>query len=64
MHLFKEAFGETYSYYPNDNLETVRDVLGRKTEYQYNGTNDLTVILEPNGVKTANSYDHHNLKNP
>lgn len=62
LQLFREEFGEEYTYDTSGNVAKVRDALGQTTTYTYNYRNDLTEALQPTNVKTVNAYDnYHNV---
>ena len=57
LQLFKEEFGEEYSYDTSGNVNTVRDSLGQETTYTYDVCNDLRETILPTNVKIKNTYD-------
>ena len=63
IQLFREEFGNSYTYDANGNVTMSKDVEGEKTTYTYNSNNDLTKAVLPTGVTTEYTYDdHHNVK--
>ena len=60
IQLYRESFGEKYTYDANGNIKTVRDILGNITTYTYNDSNDVTQIEYPNGITITNEYSYHN----
>ena len=62
IQLYKEQFGQSYTYDENGNITAVVDIQGQQTKYDYNadGT-DLIRQTLPNGAVLEYTYDdHHN----
>ncbi len=61
IQLYKERFGETYSYDSDGNLVSAVDLQGKTTSYEYTN-NNLTQLSLPTGVVENYTYDsHHNV---
>ena len=46
-----------YTYYKNGLLNTVTDSKGRKTTYEYDANENLTVTTRPNGTKEIRTFN-------
>ena len=63
IQLYKEEFGESYTYDANGNVTSVRDIIGQTTKYTYNDKQELKKTELPSGVIISNTYDnYHNVK--
>ena len=62
IQLFKEEFGNSYTYDDNGNIISVKDVQSQNTSYQYTN-NNLTKQVLPSGAVLTYTYDnYHNVK--
>ena len=62
IQLFKEEFGQSFTYDSDGNIISVKDLHGKTTEYEY-ASNDLTKIILPSGAEQEYTYDSwHNVK--
>lgn len=61
LQLYKEEFGESYTYDTNGNVTAVRDILGQTTTYTYNNTNDVIKTVTSSGVTTTYEVSNHNV---
>ncbi len=62
LSLFREEFGQTYTYDENNNLKSVVDAQKTATEFEYNSSNDMTGISHAKGKKFTYEYDNkHNV---
>ena len=62
IQLYKEEFGETYTYDDNGNVISVLDLQKKKTTYEYT-SNNLTKTVLPSGAVLTYTYDgYHNVK--
>ena len=62
IQLFKESFGNSYTYDVNGNIEKVDSTLNETTLYSYD-KNNLTTVTLPTGAEMTYTYDdHHNVK--
>ena len=63
IQLFREEFGNSYTYDANGNVTMSKDTEGEKTTYTYDNKGDLKKAVLPTGVTTEYTYDnHHNVK--
>ena len=64
IQLYKEEFGNSYTYDDKGNLTGVKDLQGKVTEYEYASNNtDLLKVIQDNKAKVTYTYDsHHNVK--
>ena len=64
IQLYKEEFGNSYTYDENGNVISVKDLQGQITEYEYESNNvDLKRIIQDNKAKVTYTYDDwHNVK--
>lgn len=61
IQLFKEEFGESYTYDSDGNITSVKDLHQKTTQYQY-ANNNLTKIIHPDNVQETYTYDnYHNV---
>ena len=61
IQLFKEEFGESYTYDSDGNLTSVKDLHEKTTTYEYTD-NDLTRMVLPSNAEQTYTYDsHHNV---
>ena len=61
IQLYKEEFGNSYTYDGNGNVTAVKDVQGQTTKYEYTN-NNLTKEILPTGAALTYTYDdHHNV---
>ena len=61
IQLYKEEFGNSYTYDENGNIISVKDVQGQTTTYEYTN-NDLTAQVLPSGARLEYEYDEwHNV---
>lgn len=62
VQLYKEEFGNSYTYDEKGNIVSVKDVQGQTTSYEYTN-NDLTKQILPSGAALTYTYDsYHNVK--
>ena len=62
IQLYKEEFGNSYTYDDDGNVTSVVDLQGQKTQYQYT-SNNLTKIIQGGTTKMTYTYDaNHNVK--
>ncbi len=62
IQLYKEEFGNSYTYDQNGNVISVKDLQGQTTKYEYTN-NNLTKAILPTGAKLTYTYDnYHNVK--
>ena len=62
IQLFKEQFGQSYTYDEDGNVISVVDLQKQKTTYEYTD-NDLTKEILPTGAELTYTYDdYHNVK--
>ena len=60
--LFREEFGQTYTYDDKNNLISVTDAQKQAQKFEYNDVDDLTGIVDAKGNKFTFTYDkHHNV---
>jgi RHS repeat-associated protein len=63
IQLYKEEFGESYTYDEKGNLVSASDLAKQKSSFEYNGTNDLLKATDPKGSSFSYEYyDNHNIK--
>ncbi len=55
--LFKDDFGQSYTYDKNGNLISSQDMAKQNSTIQYNGKNELLKQTEPNGGSFIYEYD-------
>lgn len=61
IQLYKEQFGNSYTYDDEGNVISVQDLQAKTTTYEYEN-NDLTKILQDNQAKMTYGYDdYHNV---
>ena len=61
IQLYKEEFGNSYTYDANGNVTSVKDLQKQTTTYEYTN-NNLTKQTLPTGAKLTYEYDnHHNV---
>ena len=61
IQLFKERYGQSYTYDDDGNVLSVVDLQGQKTKYEYTD-NDLTKEILPTGAELTYTYDdYHNV---
>ena len=62
IQLYKEEFGNSYTYDDDGNVISVKDLQGQITQYEYEN-NDLTQMILPTGAELTYTYDdHHNVE--
>ncbi len=62
VQLYKEEYGNSYTYDEDGNVISVQDLQGQTTSYEYTN-NDLTAQILPTGAKLTYTYDdYHNVK--
>ena len=62
IQLYKEEFGNSYTYDSKGNVTAVKDVQGQTTKYEYS-SNNLTKEILPTGAALTYTYDsYHNVK--
>jgi RHS repeat-associated protein len=62
IQLYKEEFGNSYTYDEKGNIISVKDVQSQTTSYEYTN-NDLTKQILPSGAALTYTYDsYHNVK--
>ena len=62
IQLYKEEFGNSYTYDDDGNVISVKDLQGKTTQYEYTN-NNLTEMTLPTGAKLTYEYDSfHNVK--
>ena len=62
VQLYKEEFGNSYTYDDKGNIVSVKDVQSQTTTYEYTN-NDLTKQVLPSGAALTYTYDsYHNVK--
>lgn len=55
--LFKEEFGQTYTYDDDNNVISVVDSQSNKQKFEYNSTNDMTGVTDAKGNSFKYEYD-------
>ena len=55
--LFREEFGQTYTYDAENNLISVTDAQKNRQKFEYNATGDVTGITDPKGNNFKYEYD-------
>ena len=55
--LFKEEFGQTYTYDDDNNVISVVDSQSNKQKFEYNSTNDMTGVTDAKGNSFKYKYD-------
>lgn len=55
--LFREEFGQTYTYDKDNNLISVTDSQKNRQKFEYNATSDVTGITDPKGNDFKYEYD-------
>lgn len=62
LSLYREEFGQTYTYDDKNNLVSAVDSQKNTTKFEYNAGSDLTGITDPKGSKYTYTYDKkHNV---
>ena len=63
IQLYKEEFGNSYTYDEEGNVTSVKDLQGKITEYEYASNNtDLLKVIQDNKAKVTYKYDdYHNV---
>lgn len=62
LSLYREEFGQTYTYDDKNNLVSAVDSQKNATKFEYNAGSDLTGITDPKGSKYTYTYDKkHNV---
>ncbi len=62
LSLFREEFGQTYTYDEDNHLVSVIDAQKKATKFEYNSNNDMTGIVDAKGNKFTYAYDgKHNV---
>ena len=63
IQLYKEQFGNSYTYDDKGNVISVVDLQKKTTTYEYDTNNNLTKMLQDNVAKMTYTYDgYHNVK--
>lgn len=64
IQLYKEEFGNSYTYDDDGNVTSVKDLQGKITSYEYADNNtDLLQVIQDNKAKLTYEYDNwHNVK--
>ena len=64
IQLYKEEFGNSYTYNDKGNVTSVKDLQGQTTQYEYASNNtDLLRVIQDNKAKVTYTYDdYHNVK--
>ncbi|VTQ88082.1 DNRLRE domain-containing protein [Hathewaya histolytica] len=57
IQLFKEEFGQSYTYDSKGNVISVEDLSKQKSKFEYNGNNDLVKSIDPKGNEFKYEYD-------
>ena len=61
IQLFKEEFGNSYTYDDDGNVKSVKDIQNQTTTYEYTN-NNLTKAILPTGAELTYTYDnYHNV---
>ena len=55
--LFKEDYGQSYSYDSKGNVISSQDMAKQKTTLQYDGNDNLIKSIDPKGGNIAYTYD-------
>lgn len=58
--LFKEEFGQSYTYDNNGNIITTQDNAKNEQEFKYNTNNKLIEMIDPKGQNFVYEYDSSN----
>ncbi|MBC8059686.1 MAG: DNRLRE domain-containing protein, partial [Clostridiaceae bacterium] len=58
--LYKEEFGNSYTYDSKGNLASAKDVAAQNSSFEYNGTNDLIKSTDAKGSQFKYEYDNNN----
>lgn len=62
LSLYREEFGQTYTYDDQNNLTSAVDSQKNTTKFEYNSGSDLTGITDPKGSRYTYAYDKkHNV---
>ena len=62
IQLYKEEFGNSYTYDSKGNVISVRDLQAQTTDYQYDTNSNLTKIIQNGSAKMTYTYDnYHNV---
>ena len=62
LSLYREEFGQTYTYDAENNLISVVDAQKKATKFEYNSASDMTGIIDTRGKKFTYAYDaKHNV---
>ena len=61
IQLFKERFGNSYTYDADGNIKSVTDLQKQTTSYEYDTNNNLTKIIQDNKAKMTYTYEGHNV---
>ena len=63
IQLFKEEYGQSYTYDEDGNVISITDLQKQETEYEYDTDGDLTKIIQDGQTKMTYTYDdYHNVK--
>ncbi len=57
--LFKEDFGQSYTYDDNGNVVSTQDEAKKQSEFTYTGANNLLSSISPKGGKYVYEYDYN-----
>jgi YD repeat-containing protein len=57
--LYKEEFGDSYTYDSNGNLASTKDVAKQNSSFAYNTKNDLITSSDPKGSQFKYEYDNN-----
>lgn len=61
--LFKEKFGQSYTYDDNGNITSIQDNAKNEQEFKYDTNNKLIEMINPKGQNFIYEYDNSNPKN-
>ena len=62
LSLFREEFGQSYTYDADNNVTSVVDAKKQASRFEYNSTNDMTGIMDAKGNRFTYVYDsRHNV---
>jgi len=63
MHVYKETFGQSYTYDEEGNVISATDMANKEDDYAYSANNDLINYTTPKGNETRYYYDDsHNIE--
>lgn len=58
LSLFREEFGQTYTYDEDNNIVSVEDNQKNRQEFEYNSSNDMTGVTDAKGNDFTYTYDN------